>query len=147
MKHQDILKYLPYSAPFLFVEALETVNEKGAKGTFTFDPALDFYRGHFNGSPVTPGVILVECCAQIGLVCLGIFLNLPSLEKGTGDFGVALSGSEMEFYLPVLPGEQVTVRSEVVYYRFHKLKCKVQMHNGKNELVCKGILSGMVKTK
>ncbi len=145
MKDQNILKYLPYAPPFLFVEELLHVDNKGVKGTFTFHAALDFYKGHFKESPVTPGVILTECCAQIGLVCLGIYLNLPSLEKGQGDFGVAMSGCDMEFYLPVMPGEQVIVLSELVYYRFHKLKCRVQMHNKNNEMVCKGVLAGMLK--
>lgn len=147
MKYQEILKFLPYDPPFLFVEELLYVDENRAEGTFTFNPELEFFRGHFKRYPVTPGVILTECCAQIGLVCLGLFQNLQTLQEGSEYREVALSSSEMEFYLPVMPGEQVTVSSEKIYYRFHKLKCKVTMHNGKNQLVCKGVLSGMLKKR
>ena len=144
MDYKEIISQLPYSKPFLFVDELEEVTEKGVKGSFTFRKDLDFYQGHFREEPVTPGVILIECCAQIGLVCLGIHLTEKTSEKSTSARSVAMSRSEMEFYLPVLPGEKVRVQSEMIYYRFKKLKCAVKMYNQKNEMVCKGVLEGML---
>ncbi|MBT8297926.1 MAG: hydroxymyristoyl-ACP dehydratase [Maribacter sp.] len=140
-----IIQRLPYQAPFLFVDALEHVDETGAKGNFTFKKELDFYKGHFKTNPVTPGVILTECCAQIGLVCLGIYLL--NGEQKVNNPQIGLSSSQMEFYLPVFPGEMVTVLSKKIYFRFHKLKCEVRMYNIKGELVCKGVLSGMLKAE
>ena len=58
--YNDIIKKLPYAKPFLFVDELLFVNENGAKGTFTFRPELDFYKGHFKENPITPGVILTD---------------------------------------------------------------------------------------
>ena len=138
-----IINQLPYQSPFLFVDGLERVNEMGAKGNYTFKRELEFYKGHFRANPITPGVILTECCAQIGLVCLGIFL-LNKEQKPKNPI-IGLSSSQMEFYKPVLPGERVTVTSKKIYFRFHKLKCEVRMHNSNGDLVCKGILSGMLK--
>lgn len=140
-----IIAQLPYQAPFLFVDALEHVDDNGAKGSFTFKKELDFYTGHFKGNPVTPGVILTECCAQIGLVCLGIHLLVGEQNRSNPKIG--LSSSQMEFYLPVFPGERVTVSSKKIYFRFHKLKCEVRMYNRNKELVCKGVLSGMLKAE
>ena len=74
MNTSEILAKLPYSPPFLFVDDLVSVDENGVTGSFTFKEDLDFYKGHFKNNPVTPGVILTETMAQIGLVCLGIFL-------------------------------------------------------------------------
>ncbi|WP_299537100.1 3-hydroxyacyl-ACP dehydratase FabZ family protein [Ulvibacterium sp.] len=146
MKNQEILDLLPYTAPFLFVEELLEVTEDGVVGAFTFSPNLDFYQGHFRDFPVTPGVILTECCAQIGLVCLGIFLMEVYIRENKGArIAVGLSSSEMDFYHPVLPNEKVTVTSEKIYFRFNKLKCRVKMHNASGKLVCKGIISGMLK--
>jgi 3-hydroxyacyl-[acyl-carrier-protein] dehydratase len=51
----------------------------------------------------------------------------------------------MDFYLPVLPNENVTVISEKEVFRFNKLKCKVKMLNEKGELVARGLISGMIK--
>jgi 3-hydroxyacyl-[acyl-carrier-protein] dehydratase len=134
-----ILSKLPYEKPFLFVDELLHVDENGVKGTFTFDEKLDFYKGHFKDNPITPGVILIETMAQIGLVCLGIYLTLN--EKFSQ---IAFSSSEVEFLKPVYPNEKVTVVSEKIYFRFGKLKCNVRMLNSKNEEVCIGNLSGII---
>ncbi|MFS4468263.1 3-hydroxyacyl-ACP dehydratase FabZ family protein [Maribacter sp. 2210JD10-5] len=138
-----IIETLPYEKPFLFVDELLKIDEEGAEGTYTFHENLDFYKGHFKNNPVTPGVILTECCAQIGLVCLGIFLlkNEPGIHK----LQIGMSSSEMEFLRPVFPNEKIRVVSEKVFFRFGKLKCKVKMYNNNNDLVCRGTLSGMLK--
>lgn len=145
MNFQTILDNLPYESPFLFVDDLISINESGAKGSFTFDEDLDFYKGHFKGNPVTPGVILTECCAQIGLVCLGLFL-MDAQKVVLDKVSIGLSSSQMEFLKPVFPNEKVAVSSKTIYFRFNKLKCEVKMHNAKGELVCKGVLAGMLKT-
>lgn len=145
MEFLNIIDRLPYAKPFLFVDELLHVDDKGAKGTFIFQGELDFYEGHFKESPVTPGVILTECCAQIGLVCLGIFLMDG---QGTPISGLqfGLSSVEMDYLQPVFPNEKVIVSSEKVYFRFNKLKCKVKMHNVQGDLICKGVLSAMIKS-
>jgi 3-hydroxyacyl-[acyl-carrier-protein] dehydratase len=141
-----ILDKLPYDRPFLFVQGLNRVDSEGVEGYHTFDPESYFYQGHFRGNPVTPGVILVECMAQIGLVCLGI--HLMGQEKQRIKEGlIAMAHAEVDFLHAVLPGEQVTVRSEKVYFRFGKLKCKVWMTNSNGQLVCSGTLSGMMKIR
>ena len=144
MDLQEIIKRLPYDSPFLFVDALEHIDENGARGSYRFLENADFFKGHFKDHPVTPGVILTECCAQIGLVCLGLFL-LGDAPKASLTIG--MSSSEMEFLLPVYPGEKVWVSSEKIYFRFGKLKCKVKMHNTEGQLVCRGVLAGMLKTE
>ena len=60
---------------------------------------------------------------------------------------IALTSNQTDFYIPVLPNEKVTVISEKEYFRFNKLKCKVKMMNSKEELVCRGTISGMILTK
>lgn len=141
MKKEDILSKLPYSIPFLFVDELLQINENGVEGTYTFNGNLDFYKGHFKENPVTPGVILTEVMAQIGLVCLGIYLLNYEFNKNTV---IALTSTEIEFLKPVFPNEKVTVISEKIYFRFGKLKCKVKMMNQNDEEVCCGVIAGMI---
>ncbi|WP_367769931.1 hydroxymyristoyl-ACP dehydratase [Flavobacterium sp. WC2421] len=141
MTNQEIISKLPYSNPFLFVDELSSVNENGVEGCYTFDENLDFYKGHFNNFPVTPGVILTEVMAQIGLVCLGVFLLDLNFNKNTS---IALTSSNIEFLKPVFPKEKVTVISEKIYFRFGKLKCKVKMKNENGDLVCMGEIAGMI---
>jgi 3-hydroxyacyl-[acyl-carrier-protein] dehydratase len=141
MKSQEIISKLPYSKPFLFVDEIIQINENGVEGSFTFDENLDFYKGHFENNPVTPGVILTETMAQIGLVCLGIFILDHSFNKDTS---IALTSTDMEFIKPVFPNEKVTVMSEKIYFRFGKLKCKVSMKNEVGLVVCTGEIAGMI---
>ncbi len=140
MTKQEIISKLPYSKPFLFVDELLEIDGNRVEGTYTFDENLDFYKGHFNGNPVTPGVILTEVMAQIGLVCLGIYL-VDNLNENSA---IALISTEMEFLKPVFPNEKVTVISEKIYFRFGKLKCKVKMINERGEEVCSGIIAGVL---
>ena len=144
MKTETIIKLLPYKAPFLFVEELTNISENGAKGYYTFKNDDYFYRGHFKNNPITPGVILTEVMAQIGLVCLGIYLLKEEFSKIKKP-QIALTSYDIDFFLPVKPKERVEVVSEKIYFRFNKLKCKVNLFNEKRKLVCKGTISGMLK--
>ncbi len=144
MTPTDILNRLPYTDPFLFVDELTHVSETGIVGTYTFPPDSFFYKGHFKNHPVTPGVILTEVMAQIGVVCLGIFLSKDHFENSK-DTGIALTSNAVDFLAPVFPGEKVVVSSEKIYFRFGKLKCKVEMKNAAGVVVCRGTISGMFK--
>jgi len=141
VEKNDIISKLPYSKPFLFVDEIIRIDENGVEGEFTLDENLDFYKGHFKDKPVTPGVILTEIMAQIGLVSLGIFLLNESVSKISL---ISLTSVDIEFLKPVFPNEKVTVISEKIYFRFGKLKCKVNMQNNKGEVVCSGIIAGMI---
>ena len=141
MTNQEIISKLPYSVPFLFVDELISINENGVEGTFTFDENLDFYKGHFKEKPITPGVILTEVMAQIGLVCLGIYLLNNEFSKIKS---IALTSTNIDFLKPVFPSEKVTVISEKIYFRFGKLKCKVTMKNENEEVVCRGEIAGII---
>ena len=144
MTLKNIIAQLPYSKPFLFVDELLHVDENSITGTYTFSEDLDFYKGHFKGNPVTPGVILTETMAQIGMVCLGIYLLGDGFNKNTV---IAFTSADMQFLKPVYPNEKVTVISEKTFFRFGKLKCNVVMKNEAGIDVCKGIVAGMITTK
>ena len=143
MNVSEIIALLPYQKPFLFVDGIDEISGESITGHYTFKKQEFFYEGHFKNNPITPGVILTECMAQIGLVCLGIYLLKEELESYNPK--IALTSNQIDFYLPVLPEEKVTVVSEKVVLRFNKLKCKVKMLNTKGRLVARGIISGMLK--
>lgn len=144
MTKEEIISKLPYSKPFLFVDKLLHIDKNGVEGTYTFDGNLDFYKGHFKNNPITPGVILTEVMAQIGLVCLGIYLLNNEFNAATS---IALTSTEIEFLKPVFPNEKVKVVSEKMYFRFGKLKCKVSMKNIKGEEVCSGTIAGIITNR
>ncbi len=142
MTSEEIIALLPYSEPFLFVDEITKVSKKGIMGTYTFKETEPFYKGHFKNNPLTPGVILTECMAQIGLVSLGIYL-LKGREN-LMDLKIAFTSSDVTFLKPVYPKEKITIVSEIEYFRFSKLKCKVKSYNAHNEIVCEGVLSGLL---
>jgi 3-hydroxyacyl-[acyl-carrier-protein] dehydratase len=139
--YTKIIDKLPYAKPFLFVDELLDINQNGVTGVYTYAAELDFYKGHFKNNPITPGVILTETMAQIGVVCFGIYLVGDQFKETTK---IALTSSDIEYLKPVYPNEKVTVISEKVYFRFGKLKCNVKMINSQNEIVCQGTIAGMI---
>ena len=142
MTGTEIIALLPYTEPFLFVDEIESVADKGIKGHYTFKEDAFFYKGHFKNNPITPGVILTECMAQIGLVSLGIYLMRD--REDLAGLKIAFTSSEVDFLEIVYPNTKVTVVSEIQYFRFNKLKCKVRLYNEQDKLVCQGVLAGMI---
>ena len=139
---KEILELMPQKPPFRFVDEIETVSETGITGYYTFPENSWYYKGHFPDFPVTPGVLLTECMAQIGLVAFGIFLLSTSGEvKGIRP---AFSESHTIFLKSVFPEDKVKVVAEKVYFRMKKLKCKVYMENMQGDKMAKAELSGMI---
>ena len=103
MTSDEIISLLPYEEPFLFVDDLYDISEEGISGHYRYNENAFFYKGHFKYNPVTPGVILTETAAQIGLVCLGIYILRQKLSN-INSIQIAFTSSQMDFYLPVLPG-------------------------------------------
>ncbi|MGZ3751888.1 MAG: 3-hydroxyacyl-ACP dehydratase FabZ family protein [Mucilaginibacter sp.] len=146
--YNDILDHLPYKSSFRFVDNISELSEDGVIGEYTLRADSFFYEDHFVGNPVTPGVIITEIMAQIGLVVLGIFLisKETGFDGATGEATLPLfTSTEVSFHKMVLPGQKVTVISEKQYFRFGKLKCYVEMTDSSGDVVAKGMFSGIVK--
>jgi 3-hydroxyacyl-[acyl-carrier-protein] dehydratase len=56
-----------------------------------------------------------------------------------------LSSADVSFLRMVLPGQKLTVISKKIYFRWDKLKCRVEMQDATGELIAKGFFSGMIK--
>ncbi|MCX7744140.1 MAG: hydroxymyristoyl-ACP dehydratase [Flavobacteriales bacterium] len=139
---QNILECIPHQPPFRFVDDIISIDEEHVSGSYRFKQDEVFYKGHFPGNPITPGVILTECMAQIGLVAMGVYLYgaTPEIMK---HLKVFFTGSDVNYYRMVLPGERVIVHSTKLFFRLKRLKCEVKMETESGELICSGILSGM----
>lgn len=146
--YRYILDLLPYKSSFRFVEEIAFVDADKVTGHYTLRPDAFFYEDHFPGNPVTPGAILTEIMAQIGLVVLGIYLitdGKPPEAGHTNSIFPLLSAANVEFFKMALPGQKLTVTSKKEYFRFDKLKCQVEMHDASGERVAKGVFSGFLK--
>ena len=158
MEAAEILKLIPHTEPFRFIDEILEIDENHIIGSYTFKKNEFFYQGHFPDQPVTPGVILTETAAQIGLVAFGIYLesqkkgakieasNIQQTEK-LDQWGIAFTSVEMDYLRPVFPENQLLVHAEKIYFRFNKLKVKVKGYFPNGEVICKGELSGMFGRK
>jgi 3-hydroxyacyl-[acyl-carrier-protein] dehydratase len=65
-RDDKIYELLPHRDPFLFVDSLDSYDDERIVGRKRFRQDEFFFRGHFPGYPVVPGVILIETMAQCG---------------------------------------------------------------------------------
>ncbi|HET6254191.1 MAG TPA: hydroxymyristoyl-ACP dehydratase [Puia sp.] len=144
MNYQYIIDRLPYKSSFRFVDEISVLTADKVVGGYTLKPDAFFYEDHFPGNPVTPGAIITEIMAQIGLVVLGIFIVSGSAGPSAPIFPL-LTSADVDFLKMVPPGQKVTVISDKIYFRFDKLKCRVIMQDAGGEPIAKGILSGMIR--
>ena len=79
-----------------------------------------FFQGHYPGSPIMPGVLIVEALAQLG----GILLS-QKLEH-TGKLAVLLSMDKVKMRNPVFPGDQLLLEAIAVRVksRTGHIRCK-----------------------
>ncbi len=144
---QEVLALVPQQEPFRFIDEIISLNEEEIIGTYRFREDAFFYRGHFPGRPITPGVILIETMAQIGVVAYGMYLlacqkNIrPSrMKRPLSLFTLA---DNVEFKGIVAPGERVIVKGKKIYFRQGAIKVDLAMERENREIVCSGKLAGM----
>jgi 3-hydroxyacyl-[acyl-carrier-protein] dehydratase len=141
---EEVLALLPQRRPFRFVDALTRLDTDGAEGRYRFRPDEWFYAGHFPGNPITPGVILIECMAQIGVVAHGIYLY--GLEQPLAEVArnlAVFSDGEVEFSAIVRPGDEVQVRSEKLFFRRKKIRARCELRLSDGTLAATATLSGV----
>jgi 3-hydroxyacyl-[acyl-carrier-protein] dehydratase len=140
---KQVLDLIPQQDPFRFIDEILEVDDDHIVGTYRFRPEADFYRGHFPGNPVTPGVILIEALAQVGIVALGIFLLARESEDEVTKTMTLFTDTNVEFAGIVNPGDRVTITAEKVFFRRRKLRSSAEMKLDDGTIVCSGTVSGM----
>jgi 3-hydroxyacyl-[acyl-carrier-protein] dehydratase len=148
---QEVLQLLPQQPPFRFIDEIISVDDEQIVGAYRFREDEYFYRGHFPGNPITPGVILIETMAQVGVVAFGIYLLSRQKNIRPAQMNMPLSlfslADGVEFKRIVLPGERVIVKAKKVYFRKNAIKADVSMERENGDIICSGKLSGMGVSK
>ena len=109
----DIMSFLPHRYPFLLVDRiLEIEGEKRIVGLKNVTINEPFFQGHFPGAPVMPGVLIIECMAQVAGVM--IYRGMPDKDRKLIYF---TSIEKAKFRRPVLPGDQLRIEMQLLNRR------------------------------
>ena len=139
----EVLALLPQQEPFRFVDEILELDDDHIVAAYRWRPESEFYRGHFPGNPVTPGVLLVESMAQAAVVSLGLYLLHKEASSEASKLVTLFTDVNVEFSGIVRPGDRVRIHGRKLFFRRRKLRAEAEMRLEDGTLVCSGTLSGM----
>jgi UDP-3-O-[3-hydroxymyristoyl] N-acetylglucosamine deacetylase/3-hydroxyacyl-[acyl-carrier-protein] dehydratase len=121
MDVRDIQRIMPHRYPMLLVDrVVEMGGDEKAIGIKNVTINEPFFQGHYPGTPIMPGVLIVEAMAQLG----GLLMS-RKLEH-TGKLAVLLSLDKVKLRRPVTPGDQLVLEAVAIRagVRTAALQCK-----------------------
>ena len=101
----DISELIPQRPPFLFVDKITDRNESTINTTFQVTGSEDFFKGHFPGNPIMPGVLLQEALFQTGAALMA--------DRAGGGLGVVTRVQNAKFKNIVRPGDLLEMQVEL----------------------------------
>ena len=114
LNYEDIIRLLPHRYPFLMVDRVTDLElGKRAVGLKNVTANEPFFQGHFPGTPIMPGVLIVEAMAQVGGVLFRLTVEGASKEENV-DAVYFVSIDKVKFRKPVVPGDQMIIETEAL---------------------------------
>jgi beta-hydroxyacyl-ACP dehydratase FabZ len=119
---QKIMNLLPHRYPFIMIDRiLELIPGEKVVALKNVTINEPFFQGHFPGSPIMPGVLIIEAMAQAGAVLAAE--SLPGEEHGSLIYFMGMN--KVKFRKPVVPGDQI-----IFEVKFLKQRAKVFKMSG-----------------
>ena len=109
MDADKIMQILPHRHPFLFIDKILKITDNSIVGLKYVSPDEPYFKGHFPGRPVMPGVLQIEAMAQVGGVL--VLNTFPDPENYLTFFGRI---ENAKFKRPVEPGDTLIFELELL---------------------------------
>ncbi len=137
-----IHQLLPHRHPFLLIDKIFHLDDEQVAGVKNVTFNEPFFKGHFPGNPVMPGVLQIEAMAQIGGIL--VLNTVPDPENYWTYF---LGVENFKFRKMVIPGDTLIMRLELlqpIRRGFAKMKGSAYVSNN---LVCEGTMTASIVKK
>lgn len=136
-----IQQILPHRPPFLFVDKILEFNAGTSIVTQRYISSREFFfKGHFPGNPMMPGVLIAEALAQTSGLLMGLTLKEKESSGQDSLAGFVLTTIDMKFLLPVAAGSTLRMTS-TLQKKFGTLYRFSVAGTVSEKTVAKGILS------
>ena len=107
---EKILEHIPQREPFLFIEAIVDRTEDSITTSKKLTGEEDFFRGHFPGSPVFPGVLMCEAVFQTG----ALLMSLRGQSAGASKKALVTRIGNAKFKNMAHPGDLLLIKVDFV---------------------------------
>lgn len=109
LSKEEIKKIIPQREPFLMIDEVEeyTPGEK-AIAYKNVDINEWYFKGHFPGKPIMPGVLIAESLAQAGAIAI------LSMEENKGKNALFAGIDKMKFKKMVVPGDRLKLEVNII---------------------------------
>lgn len=109
LNKEQIKQIIPQREPFLMIDEVEKyIPGESATAYKNVREEEWYFKGHFPGNPIMPGVLIVESLAQAGAVAI------LSMEENKGKNAVFGGIDKMKFKKMVTPGDKLKLEVKIV---------------------------------